>query len=195
MTKELTSIKWEEDPNYPLNEDDIQTLLDGKVNIIPYSKIHFAKSITELINPYDACIILYEAKPNYGHWCALLRVNNTNLIEFFDPYGEAPDEQLGYIDKEFREETFQNKKYLTALLINYVDNEGGTITWNDVDFQKLAPKIKTCGRWCVLRIALKMLYNVDFTKIVEIFREIFSFDNKDELVTLLTSIDLNGETD
>src|SRR5690606_21496962 len=97
-----------------LSNHDITKLLDGQVNIILYPDLHKYTSIDQLLSPYDACILLYESKPNYGHWCALIKHGDS--IEFFNPYGGLPDASLKLINPEFRIESNQVLPYLKILM-------------------------------------------------------------------------------
>lgn len=136
---------------------DLIRLCDGKVRILEYSQLADARSLNEVLGRKGAVIILYETRKNYGHWVGLFRVDK-RTVEFFDPYGLMPDEELGFIDDNFREESGQSVPHLTALLAASRDK----IIYNQFPLQKLAKNTSTCGRWCGLRIALRQLPLADF---------------------------------
>src|ERR1700752_4623163 len=95
-----------------LSNHDIMSLLHDKVNIVLYPDLHKYQNIDQLLDPYDCCIILYEAKSKpspYGHWCALIK--RDNMIEFFNPYGGLPDASLNLINPVFRVESYQLLPY------------------------------------------------------------------------------------
>ncbi len=62
----------------------------------------------------DYCIILYEDRPNRGHWTALLKHNG--LYEHFDSYGTKPNGQLKWIGAKRNRQLNQDESYLTQLL-------------------------------------------------------------------------------
>lgn len=158
-----------------LSDKQVLELVNGKANIILYPDLHKYHSIDDLLFPYGACFILFESQPNFGHWCALIKLDNQN-IEFFNPYGGYPDDGLEYIPPKFRIETNQDYPYLSYLMINSNYN----LSYNEHRFQKHNKNIRTCGRWSAMRILLKN-YSLDE------FTNIFLNKNSDRLVTDLTS--------
>lgn len=161
--------------NIALSDKQVLKLVDGKANIVLYPDLHKYNSIDDLLVPYGACFILFEAKPYYGHWCALIKLDD-HTIEFFNPYGGYPDDSLEYISKEFRKESNQDHPYLSYLMMN----SPYQLSYNEHKFQKRGNNIKTCGRWSAMRIMLKDLSLSEFTKM-------FLNKNSDKLVTRLTS--------
>jgi hypothetical protein len=99
----------------------------------------------------DYIFLLYEEKPNYGHWVLLSKYNDT--IEMFNSYGDNYiDEPLYWLPLERRKKLGTGIPYLTNLLknTNYCDY---AIIFNEYDFQdETDNKISTCGRWCSLRL-------------------------------------------
>ena len=160
--------------NIALSNTDIENILDGKVNIVVYPELTDYDTIDELLGPYGSCIMLYETKPSYGHWCCINKINH-NTVEFFDPYSSYPDDNLDHITTKFRKESNQFFPYLTLLLYN----SGYNIDYNEFQFQKHANDIKSCGRWCCLRVMLKYLP-------LQEFAQIFMRPDGDDFVTFLT---------
>lgn len=156
-----------------LSDTEVLKLVGGKANIILYPELVNYKHIDEILEPYGSCFLLYETKPNFGHWCCLNKINN-NTIEYFDPYGKFIDDSLYYIPMNFRKKSNQYYPHLTAMLYD----SGYLIDYNEHKFQKLKNNIKSCGRWCSMRILLKKLP-------LEEFCDLF-IKNGDEKVTLLT---------
>jgi hypothetical protein len=149
----------------PLSDGEILEGCNNKCNIVCYSDMHKYHSIDELLNPYDCCIILYNKTSNCGHWCALIKRNN--LLEFFDPYGLYPDEELKYIKKY--------EPYLSYLMID----SPYKLSYNQYKFQKFKKDINTCGRWCYLRIQFK-----DWS--LDKFNKYFTKKDNDKFATFLT---------
>lgn len=179
--------------NTPLSDGDIESMMQGKVNIVYYPDVHKYKSVDELLHPYGCCIILYVSKPHTGHWvCLTVRPeihmkkngNPKIILEYFNPYGSdntfgysgMPDDELHFIDDQFRIENNEDYPYLTRLILN-CDYK---LTYNEFPFQKLNSDIKTCGRWTVLRCLLRELS-------LEQFRDLFLGLYGDDLVTILTT--------
>lgn len=161
--------------NIGLSNSDLSELVQGKANIVIYSQIFDYKTIDELLYPYDCCFLLYETRPKWGHWCVIFK-RTPNNIEFFDPYGTFIDDQLDFINKNFRKISKQSYPYLTYLLYN----SPYKIEYNQYKFQKKGNNIKTCGRWCVCRLWYKYLS-------LEKFRKLFKNSYGDEIVTYLTA--------
>lgn len=164
----------EKEKAQPLSDDDVLALVKGRANVIRIIDLDKYHSIDEMLYPYDQCILLYESKPHYGHWCCLTKYGDS--LEFFDSYGGFPDEQLDYIDKDFAHESGQDNKYLTQLLLECPY----TLSYNDHVFQKMDPKIATCGKWVAVRCMLKELP-------LEVFKDLFFGKYSDNLAAFLTS--------
>ena len=80
--------------NKALSDEDIQRILGGDAKIIKYAELGNLYDIDQLLpEEKDYCIILYEDRPNRGHWTALLKYNN--LYEHFDSYGTSGLVQRG----------------------------------------------------------------------------------------------------
>lgn len=159
--------------NIALSDSELLQLLNGKTNIITYPELINYKDIDQILHPYGSCILLFESEPNYGHWCAIFKRNNKTL-EFFNAYGGFPDDSLKYVPEHYKIISNQNVPYLSFLLYNSKYN----LEYNEHRFQKRENDIRTCGRWCAVRILLKHLTLNEFYKI-------FKKDG-DNLVTLLT---------
>lgn len=161
-----------------LSNDEIMGIINNKANLISYKNIHKYRSLDELLGNNNACVILYETKPNYGHWCCIFKLND-EMVEFFDPYSIFPDKQIELINDEYREKSNQNYPYLTKLMVEspYI------LSYNHYPFQKYAKGINTCGRWVALRLLFRFM---DLESFIDLFsgRKKYS---KDFYVTLLTN--------
>lgn len=174
------NIVLKEFENIALSNFDILRLLNNNCNIILYPNLHKYTSIEQLLNPYNCCIILYEAQPDYGHWCALIKTDDKN-IEYFNPYGGKIDNSLDYISKKFKKQTNQFFPYLSKLMYNSSYN----LNYNEFKFQKKKPDIKTCGRHCVIRVLCKDLNIYEYKELLDKLRKMYNTDF-DGVVTLLT---------
>lgn len=173
--------KLEEYQNIALSDSDVLKLVDGKANIILYPDLHKYNTIDDILYPYGACILLFEAKPKYGHWCCIFKVNN-KLIEFFNPYGGYPDDSLKFIPMRFRKISNQYFPHLSWLMIN----SPYELSYNEFKFQEYGINIKTCGRWCAFRLLCRNLNLYDFTNLIKYLKNKLKISG-DKVVTLLTS--------
>lgn len=164
-----------------LSNHNIMDLLDGQVNIVLYPDLHKYKNIDEVLGPYGACILLFEAKPNYGHWCAIIKENN-NSIEFFNPYGGFPDDSLKYIPHHFAKISNQLVPYLSLLLAD----SPYELYYNEFAFQKHKKNIKTCGRHCVFRVMHKHMNIYQYKNILDNLCKKYKTDY-DGVVTIMTT--------
>lgn len=163
-----------------LSDKEVLQLINGKANLILYPNLHKYNTIDEILEPYGACILLFEAKPKYGHWCCIFKVND-NLIEFFNPYGGYPDDSLEYIPMRFRLVSNQYYPHLSWLMIN----SPYELSYNEYKFQKHGSDIKTCGRWCAVRLIFRYISLNDFYKMIKDVTKMYKITG-DKLVTLLT---------
>jgi len=144
-TKELKKLQGK-----AFTDEDILSVIDGKANLIKYSKLASMNNINEALGKYGACIILFLTKQNYGHWCCIFR-KNSNTLEFFDSYGGKPDSQLKHVPKNFRKVANEDYGHLSYLLVK----SGCNVEYNNHRLQQLTKSISTCGRWVALRLLLR----------------------------------------
>ncbi len=160
-----------------LSSEDILDAINGKANLIAYPDIVNYKNIKDLLGKYNACIILYQTKENFGHWTCVFK--NKYGYNFFDSYGIKPDFEIKFIPKYYREDSGQSFTHLTYLLAKTKK----PIEYNDVKLQKLKSGVNTCGRWVTARLILKDMPIKDFVKF---FRSKYLGLTPDQLVTYLT---------
>lgn len=171
-------IKYYED--VALSDKDIFSLLNGKSNIEVYPNLYKYKNLDELLGPYGACVLLFEAKPQYGHWVCVYK-QNSEQVEFFNPYGGFPDDSLLHIDKNFRKKSCQLRPILSQLLIN----SRYKLSYNEFDFQIKNSDIKTCGRHCVVRLDNRNLDLYEYKNFLDDLSNKLNLDY-DGVVTYLT---------
>lgn len=103
-------------------------------------------------------IILYEASPNYGHWCMLhitKAEDKTPALEFFDSYGMMPDDALKVLGKKYEPN-----------LIKWLIDTKKPLAYNQFKFQGSGSNVMTCGRHCVMRHIFKDYSIEDYAKAV-----------------------------
>jgi hypothetical protein len=146
--------------------EDIARLCENKVVIRRCRDLANMRSIKEAMGKNRAMIILYETKEASGHWCAVFEAA-PGIIEFFDPYGIAPDGELDFIEKGYRRASGQGR-HLSRLLESAGRSGYNMVVYNNEPLQKLARDMNTCGRWCGLRVSLKRM---PLKKFIGLFRK------------------------
>lgn len=169
-----------------LSDNDIKSILPD-VKIISHQELKNYKLIDELLpNKKDMVIIIYETKPNYGHWTMISRYDN--VIEYFDSYGNPVDEPIKWINKEYKN-TIDKTPYLTKLLKDASNKYD--IIYNSKDFQNNKNlKISTCGRHCIFRGHTIIQDNQqlsDYIKMMNELKNVTGF-NYDEIVSSIVDI-------
>ena len=125
----------------PISEHDIRKICDGKVNVIPYSLLETmyksSQPITQLFKPeFNNCVVLLyqlQGTLGVGHWVALIFVEDTGIINFFNPYGLAVDQEIDLMT--------HSDLYLTKLL----KQSRMRVNVNKFRFQVLKDDISTCS--------------------------------------------------
>ena len=133
-----------------LSSEDVLEICKGKANLLTYPQLAEYTDLDDALGPHKALILLYETKKNYGHWVCVFR-RDKDTLEFFDPYGTVPDDELKDIDMNFRKVNNELKPHLLSLMAK----TGNKIIYNNFKLQKLENDINTCGRWTGLRILLR----------------------------------------
>ncbi len=159
--------------NKALSNSDILKLTDNKCNVMTYSELLNYPTLDKALGPHGALCVLYETSPRFGHWVAVIKVND-NLVEQFDPLSNKPDRQWQFITDEYKK-----KPYLSHLM----KESPYKLSYNQYKFQKNKKGINTCGRWCALRIILKSLTLEQFKEVVTNKKQ-----DTDFMVTLITEI-------
>lgn len=165
--------------NMALSGSDIYNACEKNIKILKYGQLNEFKNIDSVFDPYDAVALLYELRPNFGHWVLLLRHPELKLIEFFDSYGLFIDDQLKYINNDFRNKSGQKFIILTKLL---VDSQY-KIIYNKNKIQAKQNGVASCGRHLCLRYLLR---HIPLTKYTNILKS-DSCKNSDDIVTYLTA--------
>lgn len=129
----------------PMGNEDISKYFPD-ARYIKYSELGKYKNITDLLPSNGSFVfLLYENKPNVGHWVLLTRYDDK--IEYFDSYGLAPSKPLSWNRPDTNARLGQSYKYLDNLL-NYSKLP---VIINKTQFQSKDNDSSTCGAWDVLR--------------------------------------------
>ncbi len=166
--------------NIALSDKHLFKLLDNKAKLVVYPDLINYNNIDEVLGPHGMCILLFEAKKNYGHWVGLFK-QNENTVSFFNSYGGYPDDSLDYIPEHFAKLNNEDKPYLSILLEDCPYN----LTYNEYKYQKHGSNIKTCGRHVAVRLWCRAMNDDEYHDYVTYFTKKYNID-ADEFVTLLT---------
>ena len=149
---------------YALSETDIQKMIPT-LKIISYPELLKANSIDDVLDEKGRLMLLYLTESEMmGHWVCLLNYRNSNIIEYFDPYGNyKPDGEAKWLPKERLERFGQSTKQLTKLL----NNSKYTVKSNAYPFRGDKANVNTCGRQCTTRLYFKHLKLPEYIKLVE----------------------------
>lgn len=132
--------------DYPLSDDDIRTILGNDIKIITYPMLGKMRDISEAFDSKGRCIMLYLThSESSGHWICML--NKGREIEYFDSYGEPPEEPLEDVPATRLQQMDESYPYLTKLL----RGSGKRVSYNHHAFQQTKGNINTCGRHAVVR--------------------------------------------
>ena len=137
--------------NYSLSNIEIKKALH--IPVISYRRL-----ASSILKPGKGVVILFETRPNVGHWTLLF--DRGNSIEFFDSYGLKPDQELRKIDKSYRIESNQ----LYPKLLTLLSESGRKIEYSPYKLQRIGASVNTCGRWVVIRYLNKNLTIDEFHK-------------------------------
>lgn len=173
----------------PLSDDDIRSFLGKDFTILKYSKLKKFKNIDQILpTNYSTAIILYEHRPNEGHWCAISKYpdkknKNKSIIELFDPYGNRDRDIVKWNDKDTNKMLGVGHNYLTELF----HNSPHTPIHNDFKYQATGDDINSCGKHCVFRLCMLLKHNLalkDYEKFMKKLKKPTNL-NYDEIVSTL----------
>lgn len=140
---------------------------------------------------YINFIIHYQTEHNNntinGHWVCIVVDKIRKNVYFFDSYGRFPDDSLLDINVSYRSMTNQNQKDV-CLFMDFMDEMGYTIHYNDHKYQNLKPGVNTCGRWVSLFCKYVNMGNTDedFYKYIQSVKKQLYFKNLDNISIYLT---------
>jgi len=134
----------------PMSSEDMQRWLPG-TPVLVYSDLAQYKTIDDALGARKQMVFLYLTSKMYGHWVCVFRRGKT--VHVFDSLGYVPDDELSFIPEHFRRVSNQQRPHLSYLL----DSSPYRIEYNEWALQKDSPKIATCGRHCIVRLAFKSL--------------------------------------
>lgn len=139
-----------------LSDVDIHNVTDA--NVIVYSDLKKYSSLDDLMGDACAAVILFRTAENFGHWTCIFK-HNSETVEWFDSLAFRPDDELKKTKGEqLRIQLGQNLPLLTKL----IDESPYRCIYNHYKLQENARDVNTCGRWCILRLALREMGPKEF---------------------------------
>jgi len=83
--------------SYALSNSDIERIL-GKTKILTYPELGDLRNWEDAFDEQGRSVVLFLTENEQtGHWVGLIR--NDKTIEYFDPYGEAPEGDKKWLSK------------------------------------------------------------------------------------------------
>jgi len=172
--------------DYFVTSTDLQSIFKN-CKIIKYADLDNYDDIYHLLSNRDFCFILTESEKNSGHWTLLIRDDNN--FEYYDSYGVSHKNILDYIPNYMNKKLGNNYSEDLGMIINSI-KPTDKFTYNKTKFQKDAPNINTCGRWCIARLSLFLSDDLDlkdFTKLIKTKAKQLKMTN-DEFITFLVTV-------
>ena len=168
------------------NFDILAIFKDAK--IIKYADLDQFSDIYQLLpNRMDFVFLLTESEKNSGHWTLLIR--DGNAFEYYDSYATSPKNILDYITKYMNRKLGNNYGEDLGKMIKSIKPNDKFI-YNMTKFQKEAPNINTCDRWCIARLSLFLSDDLnlnEFTKLIKTKAKQLKMTN-DEFITFLVNV-------
>lgn len=166
----------EQAKEYALSDDDIRKLLGGGIKITTYPDLDKVHHLNDLFDRQGRAILFIpQTDQTSGHWTAMIKSGRE--VEFFDPYGEEPEEQKSTLSADKLHQLEMTEPLLAKLL----DNSGCRIHFNKVQLQELQNNVNTCGRHCVCRL---LYYKFPIERYREMIKR--SGESPDEFVCKMT---------
>jgi hypothetical protein len=141
-----------------LSDEDFRRLLH-QPKIVKYCDLKNYSNFTQLLPlSTDYAVILVETKKNSGHWCCLMRKDNT--ITEFDSYGSHIDHETDFLSRIIKTMLGENKKEISRLQKASPDFEvvrNKMKLQSDKPLDKNIPEPSTCGRWCAAAIQYHLM--------------------------------------
>jgi hypothetical protein len=132
---------------YALSDADIRKVLGNDIQIWNYPQLKGLSNIDEMFDRKGRAILLFpNSGPYSGHWTCLIR--KPRQIEFFDSYGEPPEEQKDGLPQSKLEQYDIDTPELTRLL----RGSSVPVYYNTHQFQSNNMDVASCGRHCIVRL-------------------------------------------
>lgn len=153
----------------PTSKKDLLYMLGDAVKIIKYEEIENFATLKDLLDPFQAVILLY-ANANdeeVGHWACIFVMPGTNILQYFDSYGCYIDDKIRTFNEADEKVLMHEQKRIEPKLVNLILESpyADSVYWNEYAFQTNSIATSTCGCWCVLRLKNNHLDEEGFKKV------------------------------
>lgn len=154
--------KMEDALSYALDDSDVEKILGKDIFIFTYPYLKEVDHIDQVFDKKGRSMMLFLTEnTNTGHWCCMMKKGKR--IDYYDPYGGKPDEDMKWLSNNKKEELGEEDKLLTKLL-----KESGYQVWyNNVPYQSESADVATCGRWSAMRLYYKKLNDKQFYDLIQ----------------------------
>ena len=109
--------------DYQLSDKEIIKIVKHKTKVLTYPELENYSNLQKVFGHYNIILLLYVNSEHgndvQGHWCLMTKIkrNGYTIIEFMDPYGYFPDDELNFYSKEWRQKSGQDHKILNSVII------------------------------------------------------------------------------
>ena len=140
-----------------LSDKEVLQLIGSHAKLLTYPELAQYPSIEDAFGDCDKIVLLYvntmDDSSMSGHWCLLTKHKSRGktIVEFTDPYGMMPDDQLKSYSKRWKQESGQDHNTLTRLLYEFSLSPKHEVHYNELDMQRENDDVNTCGRWTAIR--------------------------------------------
>lgn len=152
----------------PTSKADLSYMLGDAIKIIKYHELENFSSLKDLLDPYQAVILLYPNanEQEVGHWCCLFQMPGSNILQYFDSYGCFIDDKVKIFNQTDGKVLMHEMNRISPTLLKLIlDSPYADSTyWNEYQFQSNDIATSTCGLWVVLRLKNNHLNEEGFKK-------------------------------
>lgn len=181
MTFIDTIIKERE--KYALRGEDLMTIID--TNLIPYHELMKYNELEEILDSKFRCILLMESEYNNGHYVCLSYNIQSNILEFWDSYGNSHDNLIkGGLDYSVYKD---GEYFLNRLIRKFMQKTKCEYIHSGHQFQRLSNESNVCGRYAFYRAQFHYIPVNEFNSDIVEFCKTHSL-HPDDFVTMMTNL-------
>lgn len=166
----------------------------SQIRLMTYDELAKMRSMEEVFNMGRTPIVMLlyvHSSSNHetvGHWSLLLWRQGGVEVEFFDSYGQKPDDMLFNIERSVRAKLSQDESHLCCLLADYLARYPSRIVVSSSKpLQRDKEGINTCGRYVGYRARHWGLSLIQFEKLLERCRRVLGSNaTYDDVIVELT---------
>lgn len=134
----------------PISLDQIRQIVPKDTRVVTYAELAGMDSLADLFGQSKHVILhIPIANMQSGHWVCVILHENSNLVEYHDSYGRAPDAAILQCSPSVRTHLARNGITLTELgrlLHNH------RVVWSNVELQQDGSQHQECGYFVACRL-------------------------------------------